>query len=364
MPEPGLDREPSGNVAQPRRRRRTGTALLASLAIVAVFAAAALFALRGVMGGLLPAKDFDGPGTREAIVKIEPGDTAGAIGKTMESVGVVGSAEAFRKAAAANPESRSIQPGTYRLKKDMKATAALALLLNSESRVRQKVVVPEGATAAQIAASVADSLGVSDESVLAVMKEPTALGLPDYAEGRVEGFLYPATYSFEPGTTPTQALTAMVERYEQAVDSMGFEEAAASREISQYELLTVASIVQAEAKLPEDFPKVARVIYNRLDVDMRLEMDSTINYVLDERKVHLSIDDTEVESEFNTYRTRGLPPTPINSPGEMALRAAMHPAPGDWIYFVTVDKEGRNAFSESYEEFLRNKRIGEEGRGD
>ncbi len=147
-------------------------------------------------------------------------------------------------------------------------------------------------------------------------------------------------------------LRQLVARFRTAADEVGLE----SGQLSPYETVVVASIIEGEARRPGDFPKVARVIYNRLERGMRLEMDSTVNYALNADKEIVTYEDLGVDSPYNTYRHDGLPPTPINSPGERALRAAIRPADGDWLYFVTVRTEtGETKFADDYDEFLRYK---------
>ena len=149
-------------------------------------------------------------------VVVQPGDTAATIGKTLSSAGVVRSSSAFTDAANLNPKSRNIGPGTYQLHHAMKASLAVALMLNPASLVDYKVTIPEGFTAAAIVARIAAKTPIYAASLDAAIKNPTALGLPSYAQGRVEGFLFPATYDIQPGETATDVLSAMVTRFDQA----------------------------------------------------------------------------------------------------------------------------------------------------
>lgn len=338
----------------PRRRRGPGLILLALLVVLVLLL---------VFGGMrlvqrftgAPA-DYEGSGSGKATVHIERGDTAADIGARLVAADVVKSAGAFTAAARADTRAAKIQPGFYQLKKRMSAKAALALLLDPSSRLRGRVTIPEGMSLNAILERVARDTEVKLADLQAAAKNTGELGLPEFARGTLEGYLFPATYDVEPGTLAVDVLRTMVARFVRAAEDVGLEEGAAKLGISPADIVKVASLLEKEAKLPEDFPKVARVVYNRLKVDMPLQLDSTINYVLKERTGHLSTEQTKIDSPYNTYRVVGLPPTPIASPGQVALEAALAPARGDWIYFITVDKKGKTAFTASYEEFLQLKR--------
>jgi len=193
-----------------------------------------------------------------------------------------------------------------------------------------------------------------------VLDNPAAIGLPDYAEGNAEGYLFPATYDLGPKDTPESILTAMVDRWRQAADDVDLEGAAEELEYSPHELMTVASLIQAEAR-GEYMPKVARVLYNRLETDGPptyglLQLDATVNYALDrQRSARTTEEDRQTESPYNTYLNTGLPPGPIESPGEEAMEAATAPADGPWFYYVTVNlRTGETKFAETLEEHNQN----------
>lgn len=356
---PDADRPPVGRPP----RVRSGIAVLVSLLLVGGLAAGGLLGVRALVGSLQSAADdYSGTGSGSVIVRIHPGDTASDIAAALAGAGVVKTAAAFRRAANADERSRRLQPGFYQLKRHMSSTEALALMLDPAALVVHRVTVPEGTTARGIVGLLARQAHLPATELAADLARPAGLGLPAYARGRVEGLLFPATYGFSPGTTGEQALAEMVRRYEQAASDLDLDTRARAVGRTPYQVLIVASIVQGEARLPGDFPKVAAVIYNRLARGMPLQMDSTINYILPERKGNLTLADIKVSSPYNSYLVTGLPPTPIGSPGEVALRAALSPTPGDLLYFVTIDKAGHNAFTNSYPEFLRLKAIGARNR--
>jgi UPF0755 protein len=301
--------------------------------------------------GSSPPADYAGSGSGSVVVQVHPGDSLAKVGATLEHAGVVKSVGAFTDAAAGDETATSLQPGFYRLHKRMSGAAALTLLESKGSRVASSVTVPEGDTLAQAVRIIAARTPLRVRALEAAVKSPKAL--PAYARGRAEGFLYPATYAFDPGTTARSAIDQLVQQFDKHATELGLVAGAQALGRTPYDVVTVASILEKEAGVSSDFPKVARVVYNRLAKGMPLQLDSTLNYVLTQRKGHLTIQDLQNPSAYNTYRHTGLPPTPIGNPGSAALAAALHPAQGDWLYFVTIDKQGHSAFTSSYSQFLR-----------
>ncbi len=296
--------------------------------------------------------DYAGAGQGEVLVEVAEGDTASDIAGRLHQKDVVKSPGAFRRAAAADERSRSVQPGVYRLRTQMSARAALTRLLDPEARARTRVTLPEGVTAGEALVRIAEATDLELADLRAAAAKPGALGLPAFARGRLEGLLFPATYDVAPGTSAADALRMIVDRFEQEVNGIGLTDRARRLGRDPYDVLITASLVEEETAAPADRPKVARVVYNRLRAGMRLQFDSTVNYVRKERKLRLSSQDLQVESAYNTYRNAGLPPTPISSPGVESLEAALAPARGDYLYFVVVDEDGRSLFTRSYDEFV------------
>jgi UPF0755 protein len=293
-----------------------------------------------------PAEDFAGPGGEEVDVVINAGDTGGQIGETLVDAGVVASRAAFVAAFQANADAAGLQPGTYRVRAEMKASDALALLLDPASRQSLQVGLPEGRWVSETLAEISADTGIPVEELQAALADP-ALGLPPEAEGEAEGYLFPATYDFEPDVTALQVLQAMVARHNQAMDELGVPAD------QRRDVLVRASIVQGEASRADDMAKVARVVENRLERGETLGMDSTVGYIVQKRALDLTVSDLETDSPYNTRINTGLPPGPINNPGEAALAAALAPAEGDWLYFVTVDGDtGETVFTSDYNEFL------------
>jgi UPF0755 protein len=266
--------------------------------------------------------------------------------------GVVASVRPFVKAAEANPASTSIAPGLYGLRHHMSGKAALDLLLKPSSRLVSRVTLPEGLTGKQTLQRLADGTGVPIDQLQAAAADPAALGLPAYANGMLEGFLFPATYDFEPGTTPQDMLKAMVARTVQTLDQLGIP---ADQRLG---VLTEASIVQAESGSAADMPKVARVLDNRLADGTPLQLDTTVNYANGKSGVTTTAQDRANPSPYNTYVHTGLPPGAISNPGEDALKAVLHPADGNWKFFVVVNPDtGETRFAATAEEHAANVKL-------
>ena len=309
--------------------------------------ARALF--RGLFAG--PA-DYTGAGRGSVVVQVHGGDSARDIAATLADKQVVRSAGAFSDAARADSRSRSLQPGFFSLHEHMSGRAALALLLDPTSRLRGRVTVPEGTPLSGVLDRLVKGTQVTRKDYLAALANPAVLGLPAYATGKPEGFLFPATYDVEPGTQAVDVLTMLTSKFADVAAGAGIQDGARALGVTPYDVLKVASLVEAETPLDADRAKVARVVYNRLAKGMPLQLDSTVNYLRAEKKARLSNDDIAVNSPYNTYLHKGLPPTPINSPGEKALDAALHPASGAYVFFITIDKQGHSLFTTSYQEFL------------
>jgi UPF0755 protein len=236
----------------------------------------------------------------------------------------------------------------------MSAASAVTLLLDPSALLQSRVVIPEGRRLRDIIATIAQDSEISTSDLEAAAKNPTALGVPSWGAGHpLEGFLFPATYDFQPGTTAMQALTAMVTRFNQEATSIHLVADSKAVGLSPYEVLTLASIIEREGRLAADFPKIAEVFYNRLHRNMALQSDATLYYVLPPNHGPLTQSDLKLDSPYNTRTHPGLPPSPIASPGEVALTAALHPSHGPYLYFVTIDKAGHAAFATTLDEFNR-----------
>ncbi|MEU8625535.1 endolytic transglycosylase MltG [Streptomyces sp. NPDC048669] len=234
------------------------------------------------------------------------------------------------------------------------AAAVLVPLLTREPTTERtrSLVIPEGWRASQVYEAVDKVL--DEPSGTAEKAVATAdLPLPAAAKGNPEGYLFPATYPVTSGTTPESLLRYMVDT---AVKRFGADHITAGARrngVTVYQTVTIAAIVQAEADTAPDMGKVSRVVHNRLARDMPLQMDSTLNYAMNRSTLDTTTGDTKIDSPYNSYERKGLPPTPIGNPGEQAMGAAISPTPGPWLYFVTV-APGDTRFTADYAEQQRN----------
>jgi len=346
----------------PRRRRRRSRSPLPRLAGVAfvllllvALVAGGWYGAQRVLSAFESAADYSGPGTGEVVIQIRPGETAAVVATTLRENDVIASRQAFLEVANPDPRASSLQPGFYRLRKQMAAADAFELLLDPSSRVVGRVTIPEGYTVEQILQALAQGTEIPLEQYQAAAANPAAIGLPEYAQGRLEGFLFPATYDVEPGMTAVDVLTSMTDRFKAAAADLRLEERAAALGITPYEAVVVGSLIERESRVDDELPKVARVVYNRLDQGIPLGIDAAILYGLGRTSGGLTASDLAKDTPYENRRKTGLPPTPIASPGEAALTAALQPAEGSWLYYVLKDREGNHLFTDDYDEFLQQK---------
>jgi len=350
-----------GRRAQTSRRR--GPGCLIALVIVAVLAGAGYWGvsvgLQKVKDQFASAKDYPGPGTGEVSFEVKSGDTLAVMGRGLKAKGVVASVEAFTDAASGNPKADGIQPGFYSLKKEMKASDVVSILVDPGNIVTTNVVIPEGFTVKQIEERLVKETGFKKADFDAALKDPKALGLPEDAKGDPEGYLFPATYKFGPNEKPADMLHDMVARWQQSANDDDLEAGAQALGYTPHEIMTIASLIEAEGR-GKYRTKISRVIYNRLEnpdnglTNGLLEIDATVNYALGRDDIGLALteEDLQVDSPYNTRKYPGLPPGPIDSPGDAAIQAALHPADGPWLWYVTVNlKTGETKFTDSYTEF-------------
>jgi len=315
-----------------RRRRRTFTIVVVSLLIVAGGLYGAYLGIAPIVSRLTEPKDYAGPGSGSVEVTVPDGASGRTIAQALVDAGVTKTAVAFIDAANADSRSSSIQPGTYELKKKMTGAGALEILVDPDNRILRRVTIPEGTRVADALTMIAKNLELK-RADLAKAATGGDIGLPKAAKGKLEGFLYPSTYDFGPDVTATEALTKMVAQGQKVYDKLGIPAS------DLRETVIKASIIQAEAGDQKYMGKVARVLDNRLDIGMKLQLDSTVSYATGKFNVTTTSDDRATDSPYNTYRYAGLPAGPISNPGEDALEAAMNPSKGSWLYFVTVNPD-------------------------
>ncbi|MBF6170315.1 endolytic transglycosylase MltG [Nocardia blacklockiae] len=371
--------------AAERKRRRRNLWILGCVFVV-LFVAAGGYAGYKFIGKLGGPEDFAGPAGPPVVVRVKSGDTAEQIAETMFDKGVVASSGAFYEAAVRNSKMTSVQPGFYSVPTHSKGSEAVTALMSKEARVGNVVIsegkrlhdstdVNTGARNEGIYRKIADAsclgTGAAKKCVTyeqldaaGASADLAALGVPAWAMDSVrqvpdrtrqlEGLIAAGTWDFDPSGTPEQILAQLVTDSTRGYESTGLmQSGAATGGLTPYQTLIAASLVEREA-LPNDMSKVARVIVNRLAANQPLQLDSTVNYTLDKTEVATTDADRAKRTPWNTYAMPGLPATPISSPSLEALRAMETPAPGAWLYFVTVDKQGTTMFTDSYSEHLRN----------
>lgn len=366
-----------------RRRRNRAIGWVAALALIVCLGVVAWFGVREFLG--LNYDDYDGSGGADVLVRVAEGDSTGAIAGTLEQQDVVASSTAFVKAGKDENRVRSIQPGYYVLKKHMSGQDAVTQIVDPNSRVGvfeikggaqlDSVAQPDGSVSdgvlAQLSkASCAKLNGqdtcVGEDELRSVVETADLgeLGVPQWAladaagaedKRRIEGLIAPGKYDVQPGSDATQLLSEVLSKSAAKLGAAGLPAAAGAMGKSPYEVLVIASLVEREG-VRQDFSKISRVIYNRLDENMNLEFDSTVNYVLDRPEVRTNPEDRAQAGAYNTYQNQGLPPTPISAPSSDALAAAKQPKEGDWLFFVKCEQNGLSCFASTNGEHDQNRR--------
>jgi UPF0755 protein len=365
-------------IAQRRRhRRRVRSSIIALLVLVLIAG--------GVVAGIAiwrhrapTVTDYAGTGDTTVVIRIQNGDDLTTIAQTLAGAGVVATPGAFLAVAQDNSAVKGLQPGYYQVRQHSSAEAALAELTDKDSRIGRLRLVPGGRLADVKAVATDGATKVIPGYITQIVnacvptngeahcftadqlwevartEDPATLGVVSWAQEavskapdpskRLEGLILPGDYDIQPGSSALQALTAVVSGSAAQWNNTDVIVDAKSAGVTPYELTTVASLVQMEG-LGDDMPKVARVIYNRLSIKKALQLDSTVSYAVGKASIATTAADRASTSPYNTYLNKGLPPTPISSPGPDALDAAANPSEGDWLYFVVIDKNGTTCFS-------------------
>ena len=275
-------------------------------------------------------------------ISIPTGATGAEIAQLLKAAGVVASAESFFRAAVANPKASSIAPGTHSLSLKISGKTALEQLLDPK-RITDLIKIAEGAWNSEVFAQMVATKNWSSSPAQSAKEVVLPAGIT-----ALEGVLFPAQYSFAEGTSQVAALQSMVNRFNEAISTINFVDPAGK--LDKQQLVTLASLVQAEGDT-KDFAQISRVIRNRLAIGMPLQLDSSVHYLKNTRgQIFLSNKSTKLKSPYNTYQNYGLPPAPIGNPGLAALKAAIAPAEGDWLFFITV-APGDTRFTKSFSEF-------------
>ena len=280
-------------------------------------------------------------------VIVPKGATFSAATDSLDRAGLISSAAFFKLYARFNGKDRNIKPGTYLIKRGTPWSEIVAALHGGHGLVNT-VTIPEGYTIAQITPALAKALSVPPDSVTAAINDTALLARLEIPAKTPEGYLFPDTYAFPDGTRPRDAVLEMVKRFEREwkpewtarLDTIGR---------TRHEIVTLASIVEREAKIAKERPVIAGVYLNRLRLNMPLQADPTVQYARGEHAARVLLKDLEIDSPYNTYKYPGLPPGPIASPGGASLQAALYPADVPFLYFVAAP-DGHHEFRRTLEE--------------
>ncbi len=343
----------SGGGRRSRSGKRRG--LLVSLISIGV-----VVVLGGVGGGLYVTGaldsiissgqgDYEGSGTGSVSFTINEGDIGEDIARNLYQQGVTASFESFYQLLLSTEPAPTFVPGVFMLKEKMSAAAALAALLDPANAQVDTVAIPEGTSEVRIIELIAEATGIPVADIQAEAADVASYGVPAEAP-KLEGFLFPATYTFTPGTSARDILQTMVDRCMQALDDAGVAPE------DRFKIITMASLIQKEAGIAEDFPKVSRVFWNRLDENLwpsgLLESDATVAYGAGVKRVQTTVEErADANNLYNTYYHPGPLYAPISNPGDVAINAALFPVEGPWFFFVTVNYEtGETIFSTTVDE--------------
>jgi len=290
------------------------------------------------------------PGPKVSVV-IASGSTTSQIASTLQKDGVIGNRLVFRILAKLNGLDGKIEAGRYDMFKHMGIRAALDILQKPPIEKGVAITVPPGFTVAQIADRLAAHTKITKAAFLAAAAHTTLPALLMHqGPAPAEGVLYPETYVVNEQETASELIGRMENEFDQQTSSLDWDQATRLR-VSPYDVVIIASLIEREAKVPVDRPKVAAVIYNRLKKHMRLQIDATVLYGIPHKVPTLA--DLKRPSPYNTYLIPGLPPTPIANPGLSAIDAALHPAAIDALYYVVCEPSGQHCFTNSAQEFER-----------
>jgi UPF0755 protein len=342
---PSSERPRRGNPKKNRRRRRPPVRRLALLALVVIVLIAGIYLLAGAV-----LDDGEGPVT----VTVERGDTLSSVADKLEQAGVIRSSAIFKLEARLQGGETEIKAGEYQFEPGESSGQILKTLSNGESVSAFTLTLPEGLTLEQTAQEVQDQSGIPAEEFEAAASK-TDYGydfLDDPAIQTTEGFLFPKKYEFEKGDGAGQIVDRLLRQYAVETGDLDLAEAEDRFNLTEYELVTVASLIEKESANLEERPLIAAVIYNRIRAGMPLQVDATVQYALGKTKEDLKLEDLEVDSPYNTYKNVGLPPGPIANPSRESIEAATEPADVDYLYYVLEANGKKHFFTDDYDEFL------------
>ncbi|MFD1150987.1 endolytic transglycosylase MltG [Saccharothrix hoggarensis] len=371
----------SDAAARRAKRRRKRTILWVVVALVLAGGGVGAYYGYRTLSGIGSYEDFAGAGESDVVVEVKDGDLVTTIANTLRDQGVVASARAFTEAGANDSRVTSIQPGFYLMKTKMSGSAAVSRMVDPAAKVvplevkggfvLHDITAPDGGVTKGILSQLSEASCVELDGAqqcvtpqqlreAADNADPAALGIPDWAladvaaapkENRLEGLIVPGLYHLKPGADAVELLKSVIATSLNRLQGYGVPSGSTKTGFRPYEVLVIASLIEKEG-ITSDFGKISRVVYSRLAQGQILQFDSTVNYKLDRPLLTTDDEDRAASGPYNTYQVKGLPPTPIGSPGKEAVEAAINPEEGPWLYFVKCRKDGTSCFTNSYEEHL------------
>ncbi|HLA80207.1 MAG TPA: endolytic transglycosylase MltG [Thermoleophilia bacterium] len=352
VPRNPRGRKPRGNISRV-------LIVFAFVVCIVIIVAAVIGGLRLVQGRSSQADTTSTTTATTATVVVKQGMGATQVGQLLEDAGVIDSSAAFVDLVKARGSTDSLKPGTYKLAKGQQLVAVVEKLETGTGATNLKVTIPEGKAVDQVADLLTQGAVVEGESYSELSKQPAKFVVPKIGGSApeidtLEGLLFPSTYFLLEGDGATELIGAQLAAFGAKTGSLPWNKAEALG-VTPYQIVIIASMIEKEASIADERPKVAAVIYNRLKAKMALGIDATVRYVLGKWTGSLTEEDLKVDSPFNTRINKGLPPSPISSPGVAALQAALEPADVDYLYYVLSDTKGHHFFTASYEEFLQAK---------
>lgn len=363
-----------------RKSRRRTTIWVSVLVILALIGFGAWYGITHIFD--FGYDDYSGAGEQDVIIEVSQGASTGDIASTLQEQGVVASTKAFVKAASENSRVRSVQPGFYQMKTHVSGKTAVTEILDPKARkgnlqikagsqledIKKPDGVEPGIVQRLSTASCAELNGkstcvsVADLRQVAATADLAKLGVPDWAapvaaklepNRRLEGLVFPGVYDVKPGSSAEELWRKVLTESAAQLQSIGMPKSVSDTGFTPYQVLIMASLIEREG-IQSDFGKISRVTYNRLAKQMKLEYDSTVNYVLDSPAVRTKPEDRARAGAYNTYENTGLTPGPISSPSKAAILAATSPDPGPWLFFVRCQKDGTSCFAETAKEHEAN----------
>ncbi len=353
------------------RRRLNGERGAASgvvLGVLALLVVVAAIVAIGVYSYFFKPSTELAEGTK-VTVEVAEGSGSDAIAEALAQAGIVTNAKLFLLSIKESGEGDQLKPGTYELAAGMPHDAIIEQLVAGPPVATVTVTIPEGWRIEQMAARYAKQAGIPEDEFIELARRGAAEFSADHPylaeayNGSLEGFLFPKTYTVREGASARDVIEMMLDQFDKEIAQVDMAYAE-SKNLTLNDVVIIASIVERETKLAEERPKVASVIYNRLRKDMRLQMCSTVVYVLNRSEMRLTVAETKTDSPYNTYVNAGLPPGPIASPGLASLQAAAHPAETEYIYYVLTGKNGSHTFAKNNDDFLKAKRKSKEVLGE